>query len=366
MEIDTLRRYIQPDLAQATRKLIAESSTTALALDNVRLLEKLILYQSNLMLLVNNFTSFPFLYDADRRAAFEMGTLIMDGRRFNLALKVDNRPRHAELARGSSIYTMYVEIAPKRNAPKYEVVVPVTSGGKGNLAPGKRGIFHDTKGGECDAQVVQIIDNPVSLSEAIVSPFQRLAKGLTGRIEAKNGEAESKLGPEEQQAEAAGERSGKMATAGLLLSGGVAIAALGSSLAYITKTVADLPWYAIIIGLFAAIAAVVVPTAIVAFIKLRRRDLSAILEGSGWAINERMRVTFRQSRFLTKRPAYPPNSAGLASYRWLKTLIGILALLAIGLFVWGMIKGCQPAAPDQSEQSESEQSEQSEQSGQVD
>jgi len=380
MEIDTLRRYIGPALAQATRTLIAESSKTALALDNVRLLEKLILYQSNLMLLVNNFTSFPFLYDADRRAAFEMGTLIMDGRRFNLALKVDNRAQHAELARGSSIYTMYVEITPKRNAPKYEVAVPVTSGGKGNLDPGKRGIFHDATGVECDAQVMQIIDNPVSLSEAIVSPFQRLAKVLTGRIEAITAEAEKKLdtagasavdtvrkAPEEQQAEAAGERSGKMATAGLLLSGGVAIAALGSSLAYITKTVADLPWYAIIIGLFAAIAAVVVPTAIVAFIKLRRRDLSAILEGSGWAINERMRVTFRQSRFLTKRPAYPPNSAGLASYRWLKVLLAILALLAVGLFVWGMIKGCQPTASDQTDQSDhSDQTDQSDQSDQTD
>jgi len=351
IEIDTLRRYIQPDLAQATRELIAESSETALALDNVRLLEKLILYQANILLLVNNFTSFPYLYDAKCRAAFEMGTLIMDRRRFNLALKVDNRPQHAQLA-SSSIYTMYVEITPKRNAPKYEVAVPVTAGGKGNIAPGKRCIFHDTDGNECDAQVLQIIDNPVSLSEAIIAPFQRLAKVLTGRIEAITAEAERKLdtagtsavdtvrkAPEEQQVQPAVERTSKVQAAGLLLGGSVAIAAIGSSLAYITKTVAELPWYAIIIGLLAAVAAVAVPTAIIALIKLRRRDLSAILEGSGWAINERMRVTFSQSRFLTRRPPYPHGSTGLARYRALKIILVILALLVIGSLVWGLVSG---------------------------
>ena len=47
------------------------------------------------------------------------------------------------------------------------------------------------------------------------------------------------------------------------------------------------------------------PTAIVAILKLRRRDLSAILEGSGWAINARMRLTFKQAHVFTCRPLLP-------------------------------------------------------------
>ena len=90
------------------------------------------------------------------------------------------------------------------------------------------------------------------------------------------------------------------------MGGGVALAALGSAFAYIAKSLSDVKSILIILAVIAvAILAVIVPTSIVAMVKLRRRDLSAILAGSGWAI-----------------PALPPRastgtdgSAGRASGR---------------------------------------------------
>ena len=51
-------------------------------------------------------------------------------------------------------------------------------------------------------------------------------------------------------------------------------AVLGSAGAFITKTLADLALYKLLAGVAAAIGAVIIPTVVAAFFKLRRRDLS--------------------------------------------------------------------------------------------
>ena len=45
-------------------------------------------------------------------------------------------------------------------------------------------------GRQYDARVVQIIENPISMAEALASPFQRLGKMLTGKIESITAAAE--------------------------------------------------------------------------------------------------------------------------------------------------------------------------------
>ena len=106
-----------------------------------------------------------------------------------------------------------------------------------------------------------------------------------------------------------------LAKGGMLLCAGVAVAALGSALAYIVNTLkvmfTDAAWWTIPVSILAAVVVVILPTTILACVKLRRRDLSAILEGSGWAINARMRLTRRQSLFFTQRPEYPADARGI-------------------------------------------------------
>ena len=111
---------------------------------------------------------------------------------------------------------------------------------------------------------------------------------------------------------------------GLLMGGGVALAALSSAMAYVTSTLADVELYKIVLGLLADVMAVILPTSIVAAFKLRSRDLSAVLEGAGWAINARMRLTLRQGRVFTSRPPFPKGARGVPK-RW----PGILITLAV-------------------------------------
>jgi len=341
--VQKLRAYLDPKFAGAVRALIAQSAKTAIALDGIRLTEKLILYQANLLALANNFVSLPYLYDPSARAMIEMGTLVMDGRHFNLAVKVHDRSRHSSVAKTSNICVLYVEVLPGGDEQKYEVAVPVTSGGKGNLCVGKRGVFIDIAGRELDARVVQIIDNPISITEALVSPFQRIARLLTGKIEAMASAAEKKLDtttatatdqlqkgvPPAQPARA----GGGLLVGGILMGGGVAVAALGSSAAYISKTLAGVETYKIVIGIAAAILAVMLPTSLIGLIRLRRRDLSAILEGSGWAINARMRLTLRQGRFFTQRPRLPKGASGVRRKRWWFAL-AVIVLIAAMVLGW--------------------------------
>ena len=333
--VEKLWDYLDDPYAAGVRELIDESARTAFDLDNIRLTERLILYQAHMLALANNFVSFPDLYDPAKRAMFEMGSLVMDGRRFNLAVRVDDRKQHANIARTSDMCLLYVEVRPRDGAKPYEVAVPVTAGGVGNLCLQKRGIFHDRGGRECDAVVVSIIENPISLAEAFAAPFRRLAKLVTGKIESLTAKAEKTL---DQQAavvmdQAAGPparpkaaKSSALQSGGLIMGFGVAGAAVGSALAYIAKTVSENP-AAIVVGLGIAVLLVILPTSIVAWLKLRGRDLSAILEGSGWAINARMRLTRRQGRYFTLRPKYPQGARGVHHVPW-GAIVAVVVLLA--------------------------------------
>ncbi len=337
---ERLRRYLNDSpLVRAARDL-------AFVLDDVRLLEKVILYQAYLLSFANNFVSFPDLYNPKRRALFEMGTLIMDGRHFNLSIRVHDRSQHANIARASNMLVLYVEVGSKEKGKLYEVAVPVTSGSRGILYVGKRGVFHDVDVREMDAIVVEIVENPISLWEAIMVPFQRLGRAVTGKIEKITGAAEEKLdaaGSEavigvqaafakaQPAAQAPSAPSGQM-LGGLLAGGGIALAALGSSAAFVVKTFASLTWQSTLAGILAAVAAVAVPASLVAHLKLRRRDLSVILEASGWAINARMRLTRRQADSFTCVPGYPGGAKGIRGRPWL-----VWALLAAAIAGTGVL-----------------------------
>jgi F0F1-type ATP synthase assembly protein I len=338
-----LQKYLAGRFAAAARSLISESAKTAVDLDNVRLIERLILYQAYMKDLANNFVSFPDLYDVERRAMFEMGTLVMDGRRFNLAVRVRGRAEHARVAKTSNMHVLYVVASPKQGGDGFEIAVPVTSGGRGNLCEGKRGVFYDVSGREYDAVVAAIIENPIGFKEALVSPFRRLGRLVSGKIEAITAKAEQRLDTSattavSQVSETSAQPQPQARTGmsgGMLLGAGVALAAVGSALAYITKTLADTRWWAILIGLGVAVLLVILPTVVIALLKLRKRDLSAILEGSGWAVNARMRLTFKQSRFFTARPRYPKGSKGARRYLWRTLLIAalIVGMIAAGAYV---------------------------------
>jgi len=337
LERSVIQKYLtDEELTKSLKLLIQQSHRTAFVLDNICKVEKLLLYQKYLLQFVNSFVSFPQLYDPKARALFEMGTLIMDGRHFTLCVKAIDRKQHVAYSRQSNMFVLYAEITTGTGEKLYEVAAPVTTGNRGNLQPNKWGIFQDLDGIERHARIVEIVENPISLTEAVIAPFKRLGRAITAKLEDITQKAQKTL--EEDGSSAlvqaktnSGETAKGDTSAGLLAGGGIAVAALGSSVAFITKTLASLSWLELVGSLLILLAAVIVPATLVAFLKLRSRDLSSILEGSGWGINARMRLTRKQAGTFTHFPPYPINSSGLGHKSW---WILPLILIVVATFIW--------------------------------
>ena len=85
----------------------------------------------------------------------------------------------------------------------------------------------------------------------------------------------------------------------------MALAAVGSSFAFMVKTLSGLTLKTVFLALLIVAAIIAIPAGIAAYYKLSRRDLSTILEGSGWGINSRMKLTASQAACFTFRPNKP-------------------------------------------------------------
>jgi hypothetical protein len=301
IEANTVQEYLSNQSYQQTlEELIEESHKTAFVLDNLKELERLLLYQGYMLPLVNSFVSFPKLYHPEERALFEEGTLVMDGRHFTLAVKVEDRKHHIETSRSSNIFVIYCELYGADYEKTYEIAVPITSGSRGNIHLNKWGIFNDINGNEHHAKVIDIVENPISISEAMLEPFVRISRAFFSRLEEFSSTAEEKLFTKGVKSKE--KKKKDSGSAGLLAGGGFAVAALGSSFAFITKTLAGLHLKTVIFALLIFSSLIAIPAGIAAYYKLTRRDLSTILEGSGWGINSRMKLTQKQAETFTYRP----------------------------------------------------------------
>jgi len=337
LPLDKLRSYLDGPLEKKAQEIIEADKKVADILDGVHELERLLLYHQDLVRFANNFVSFSQLYAVEERAFFETGSAVIDGRWFNLAVKVDDLKAHTAAAKDSNIFTLYLEVTGKGTESKFTVAVPATSGTKGNLVVGKRGVFFDTNGVEYDARVVQMIENPISLREALCAPFVRLWGFVVGKIEAMSGASEKELqkgadalmkAPPPSAAPAQGGVS-KMAggPAALLVGLSVSAAAIGTAFAFIAKTFSGMRLQQVLFGVGGAVLLVAIPVTLIAVLKLRRQDLSSLLEGCGWAINARMRLNRAQRRQFTRRVAYPKGATGTPKYRWVKMLAVVLLLI---------------------------------------
>ena len=88
---------------------------------------------------------------------------------------------------------------------------------------------------------------------------------------------------------------------------------------------------------------VVISSGLLGYLKLRARDMSAMLEAAGWAVNFRMKLTRRLGRLFTRRPGLPKDAVrehrdllevfskqiGETSFSWRRAVIFTIGLLAL-------------------------------------
>ena len=347
---------LDSDLQQRFHELMDQDDLAPSATGHLAELERLVLYYCNLHQLLMNFVSFYDFYTRHRNAAFQTGTLFIDGRACKLCLPVVDVDKHAALASFSQVYLVYCDCSrtsPGGETQTQKIVAAVTAGSSDSLNLSRNGVFIDDFGNDWDASIVKIVSNPISISQAIWDPYQRFGKMMADQIgkfaSAKQAEATDnlqKLAVGVTTPPAPGKTGGGFdigRSVGIFAAIGIALGAIGTAVASIARTLFALAWWQfplLLLGIFLLISG---PSMLLAWLKLRKRTLGPLLEASGWAVNGRIPINFFLGGALTAQAALPPNStrsyddplSGKRSRRPY-VLIGILILVVafVGCAYW--------------------------------
>ena len=192
------------------------------------------------------------------------------------------------------------------------LAVAVTAGIMRRLFIGKSGVFYTPDGLIWDAVITDLIQQPVSLKEAILMPFYRIGDIIQNQAEkhfaAKTNAFEADVTKNVDSKLAGGDqpkKEGGLNMPMLIMGGGVGIAALGSSFAFMAKSLQGVSIWrilAVLLGIFIIICA---PFVILSLLKLFRRSLTRFLEANGCALNREMRLTLALGRIFTYVPRIP-------------------------------------------------------------
>ncbi len=304
--------------------------------------------------LLNNFVAFTDFYGRERKAVFQAGTLYLDGRACELCVRVDDAGKHAALAGLSKTYLAYCDCTRKGTAEKMTIAAAFTGGDSDHLMVGRNGVFYDRKGQDWDATITKIVEQPISIRQAIWAPYKRIARMIGEQIE-KMASARDKAVTDKAAAgigEAATKVEGaKPATpatpfdiakfAGIFAAIGLALGAIGTALAAIVSGFLSLAaWQMplVILGIMVLISG---PSVIMAWLKLRQRNLGPILDANGWAVNARVKINIPFGGALTSVAKLPPGAqrslvdpyAQKSPARWLVPLLIVAAIIA-GTAIW--------------------------------
>lgn len=293
-------------------------------------LEKLLLLSRDFCTLLRNFVSFQDFYskrgkallgrgaDTDAPwAIFQAGTLVIDQRACNLCLRVEDMAKHNTQAPESGMFLIYCQCTHHASGQKMQIVAAMTIGDIRNLKVGKNALFYDRQGRDWEAEVIKIIDNPISIGQAFWTPYRKLGEWVSGLITKSAAEKEKKsfadMTAKLQTPPAAGQAAPAQPFdiarfAGIFAAIGMAIGALGTFLTSLLSEVgaiADKGWWAIPTLIICILLAISGPSMLLAWMKLRKRNLAPLLNANGWAINADAIISVLFGNTLTEQAQFP-------------------------------------------------------------
>lgn len=343
---------------EATKAAVEAANAAALtaAQAQYKPLEKLLLLCRDFCTLLRNFVSFQDFYakrakallgrgadDESPWAIFQAGTLIIDQRACNLCLKVTDMAKHNTQAIDSGMFLIYCNCKHHATGQTMQIVAAMTVGDIRNLKVGKNALFYDRQGRDWEAEVVKIIDNPISIGQAFWSPYRKLGEWVTGLITKSAAEKEKKsfadLTAKLQTPPAAGQAAQPAPFdiakfAGIFAAIGMAVGYIGSFFTSLALGLKGLGWWGwlVIPGLLLVISG---PSMILAWMKLRKRNLAPLLNANGWAINADAIVSVLFGNTLTEQAAFPIlklKKRGLSKGgKWAIAVTAILLGIAIAV-----------------------------------
>jgi hypothetical protein len=126
--------------------------------------------------------------------------------------------------------------------------------------------------------------------------------------------------------------------AGIFAAIGLAIGAIGSAFAAVATGFLGLRWWQMPLAIAGVVLLVSGPSMIIAWLKLRQRNLGPILDANGWAVNARARMNIPFGGSLTALAVLPagaerslddPFAEKKRRWPWVLLAIAIAAFLAV-------------------------------------
>lgn len=322
--VERVRAIISTDHQKKIDSLIVQDKAVESEIKSIRSVERLVRYQRDLFKLANNFVSFREFYSGKKKAIFQVGTLYLDGRSCELCIKVEDVNAHAAYANSSGVCLAYCDLERNGGAEKMSIAAAFTAGDSDFLMVGRHGIFYDRKGQDWNATIVRISDHPISIRQAFWSPYKKLSKMIGEQMQklaaSKANAVDNKMATTVSSAPNAVAAAptptaapvkppfdvGKFA--GIFAAIGLAIGAIGGIMATVVGGILSLELWQIPLALIGLMLTISLPSMVLAWFKLKRRNLGPILDACGWAINARVLINIPFGTSLTALPILPSGA----------------------------------------------------------
>ncbi len=360
--LDTIKKMLADDKKLALLDLVAQDLALKETADGIDMVDKFMHIYRDFYRLLRNFVTFQDFYTRNKsvKAVFQSGRLLIDQRECRMCMQVVDMAKHNTMAPASGMYLVYCDCTTKASPAKQTIVAAVTVGEIGDLVVGKNAIYFDNKGQMWDAVITKIIDNPISIGQAFWSPYRRMATTIENLINktaadkdaAMMKDANAKINAAPAAKPADGENKAPTPPfdiakfAGIFAAIGMAVGMIGTALAGILDSFKGFVWWqyiGIFIGIMMCISG---PAMVMAWMKLRRRNIAPLLNANGWAINASSKISIPFGETLTDIARYPKLKirdpyAKKSIPTWLKWLISLSAVVVVLAGLWlGNVLAC--------------------------
>ena len=359
--IAKVNEMLQQDKKAALLDIVAQDLALKEEAENIEMVDMFLHMLRDFYRLLRNFITFNDFYkkDKDISAIFQSGTLIIDQRACRFCMKVENMGAHNATAATSGMYLVYCDCTTKTSPAKLQIVAAVTVGEVGNLIVGKNAVYYDNAGVEWDAVITKVVDNPISVMQAFWNPYRRMATAVENLINKSAAEKDAKMMANATAkinaaptslpaapAEGADPAAKPAATppfdiakfAGIFAAIGMAVGMIGSALAALAKELFALTWWQLLLTFAAILLIISGPSMVMAWMKLRRRNIAPLLNANGWAVNAAAKISIPFGNTLTDVAKFPkmklkdPYATGMPA--WAKVLITLCVLVGAAAAAW--------------------------------
>ena len=316
-------------------------------------LRKLLLLHRDFYRLLRNFITLEDFYDNNEAtiASFQAGTLIIDQRACHLCVRVSDLSKHDAQAPLSGMYLLYCNCVNQKTGKTMQIVAAMTQGEVNNLSVGKNAVFYDNDGLDYDATVFKIIENPISIRQAFWTPYRKFAKWVEDKVNKSAAEKDAKAFDDmTAKADTAADPNAEKKPAfdiakfaGIFAAIGMALGMIGAALVSVAAGLGKLSWWQLIIVFVCILLVISGPSMIMAWLKLRRRNLAPVLNANGWAVNADAIISVPFGKTLTEQVAFPliKVKKGMTAWqKWLLALGIIIVIIGIACLVLHLLGFC--------------------------